>query len=1171
MKFSSINENIVKILVVFAFISNTTAYSQNGFDSKLKKNQVNRQLQKQFELVSPPSKNLRRNYDYRKLHSVSAIKGLKIVKDQESGAIMFIENNQKISSDKNARLNANQISSDFLLAHKNDFGITNPDNELVLVDDSYDENGNKHLRYQQKFNGVNIYGGEIALHLSNQQVKTLNGRLFSTPKELITHPQLSIEDAIAQAYKEVSQHSIVQHNQLRSSVFNTTSDHADLIIYHEDQKPLLAYEVEIRPNVLERWVYFINAINGDIISNYNHTCTLDGVFTAKAKDLNGITQSINITQIGNTYYLIDPTKPMFNAGQSHLPDDPTGAIWTVDAQNSRISDDNMNIDHVKSSNGSNWSPTSVSAHLNAAKCYDYYKNTFGRNSLNGNGGNIISVINITDEDGTGMDNAYWNGAFMGYGNGNKAFKPLAGGLDVAGHEMTHGVIENTARLEYRNQSGALNESLADIFGSLIDRDDWVMGEDIVKTSVFPSGALRSLENPNQGGKRDNGYQPANMGQYEFLRDVPSEDNGGVHINSGIPNHAFYLFATANGMDRSKAEKVYYQAMTKYLTRTSKFVDMRLAVIQAAKDLFGDGTETAAARAAFDGVGIQDPGSSAGGNNNTTPNSQEQQQIPINTGEQNLIVYEPDGQSLYNVPYNYNADYTVLADGYGCLRKPSVTDDGSAMYFVGKDKFIYGVDLTSAKPTPKKLSQNASWDNVAISKNGKLLAALTDAQDATMYVFDLENGKNVRFELYNPTYTSGVQTGEVQYADSFEWDYSGEYIIYDAFNTAGSAFGGFEYWDVGIIRAWNAGQNTFADGEIQKIFTDLKEGDNIGNPAFSKTNPNILAFDYLDSNTDQTFILGLNLSTGDLKVVLENNNIGFPDFTVDDKALSYTAFQNGVGEVIKMVQLNADKISTNSTSGTRIFDSGQDKWGVFYASGSRKLPTKQGQTIQFTAIADKNPNTTVTLSATASSGLPVQYSLISGDASLNGTTLKLGILPGKVSVQAFQIGSNAFASVSAEQTFCAIPSAPTVSLNGQIASASGGINYQWYVNGKALGGVTNNNTQNTSNFSGSYSVKSVTEDGCFSSFSNSVTAEVEVTLSIEAEENLKAYPNPVREKLNIRINKGDELEKVTLFDLSGKVILDGNSMELNVSNLVPGNYLLKTRINSKEYMQKIIKE
>ena len=99
-----------------------------------------------------------------------------------------------------------------------------------------------------------------------------------------------------------------------------------------------------------------------------------------------------------------------------------------------------------------------------------------------------------------------------------------------------------------------------------------------------------------------------MSQYVYLRDIPSEDNGGVHINSGIPNHAFYLFATGAGMNRDKAERVYYHALSNYMTRTSRFVDLRLAIIQSTKDLFGSGQELSAATSAFDQVGILDPGS-----------------------------------------------------------------------------------------------------------------------------------------------------------------------------------------------------------------------------------------------------------------------------------------------------------------------------------------------------------------------------------------------------------------------------------------------------------------------------------------------------------------------------------------------------------------------------------
>ena len=122
---------------------------------------------------------------------------------------------------------------------------------------------------------------------------------------------------------------------------------------------------------------------------------------------------------------------------------------------------------------------------NRAKAYLYFSNLHSRNSINGAGGNIISLVNVSDEAGQSMGNAFWNGQAMFYGNGDAAFTPLAAGLDVAGHEMSHGVVQSTANLAYQGESGAMNEAFADIFGSMIDRDDWKVGEDIANPSVFP--------------------------------------------------------------------------------------------------------------------------------------------------------------------------------------------------------------------------------------------------------------------------------------------------------------------------------------------------------------------------------------------------------------------------------------------------------------------------------------------------------------------------------------------------------------------------------------------------------------------------------------------------------------------------------------------------------------
>jgi bacillolysin len=1139
--------------------------AQTGFDTKIKTLKTPPKLDGTFTEISGKAnqKNINGPFKSQSIATLHESINLNIYKDDESGSVIFIENKQKAVPSK-FRKSANTQGIEFLNEIKSQLQVVNANEEFEAISSETDEQGLRHTKFQQKYKGVKLYGAEVYVHSNTEKVNALNGRVFATPVDLKMKPKISSSSAIELGLIELGKTSILKKQELASPFINLGKDEVELIIYFEKSKPVLAYEMVLRPNALERWVVFMNANSGEIIDKYNHTCTLDGVFSTQAKDLNGVTRAFNIYQSGSKYVLVDPSKSMFNSSQSKLPDSPVGAIWTIDALNSSI-DGDMQFDHVKSNDGTTWNPAAVSAHNNASICYDYYLKNFKRNSLNNKGGNIVSVINITDEDGKGMDNAYWNGEFMGYGNGGQAFKPLAGALDVAGHEMTHGVIENTARLEYRNQSGALNESFADIFGALIDRDDWTLGEDVVKSSVFPSGALRSLQNPNQGGPRDPGYQPKNMSQYVYLKDTPSEDNGGVHVNSGIPNHAFYLFATGNGMNKDKAEKVYYQALTNYMTRTSKFLDLRLAVIQSAKDIYGNGQEAIAAASAFDQVGIAAPGTGQ-----TVPDNTEEI-IPVNQGTQFLVVYEPEGKDIYRVQLG-TTNYDLISEGKGCQRKPSLTDDGTAMYFVGDDHNIYKVDLTKKPTSPQSLSDNGAWANVAISKNGKLLAALTSAEDAKIYVFNLVTNKQASFNLYNPTYTQGVSTGEVLYADAIEWDYSGEYIIYDAFNEVKSFFGNVEYWDVGVLRAWSLNVNDFGDGDIQKIFTDLDEGDNIGNPAISKTNPNIIAFDYLDAINDQFYILGLNLNSGDIKLTIENNTVGYPDYTVDDKELAYTSEIQGVGEAVKLIQMNDDRISTNSKSGTRLFDSGQDKWAVFYAQGTRKLPTKEAQTIQFAAISSKEKGAVFTLNATASSGLPIQYAVVSGDATLSGNKVTLGSNAGLVTIQAIQVGNDNFTSKSAEQTFCINPSAPTITSNGEVIAASASAMYQWYINGNPLGGQTNKN-QIAADRTGKFSVKAATLDGCLSGFSNSIDIVLQVqVLSSAPNENtgLSLYPNPSQEKVKLKMLNGQKFLSAEVIDTAGLTVLKTASDEFSVLDLKAGLYLVKIKTSNGSFTEKFVK-
>ncbi|NOY06834.1 MAG: M4 family metallopeptidase, partial [Chlorobi bacterium] len=264
-----------------------------------------------------------------------------------------------------------------------------------------------------------------------------------------------------------------------------------------------------------------------------------------------MTRTIDTYLYQGTYFMIDATRPMFDAQKSVFPTKTVGTIVTIDARNT-----DMKSLYVMNSANNTWTDKSaVSAHYNAVTTYEYFRTTFNRNSIDNKGMAIQSVVHVTSNNQP-MNNAFWNGQFMAYGDG-KTWKPLAGGLDIGAHEMTHGVTGFTAGLEYVFQSGALNESISDIFGAMVDRDDWQMGEGIVPVSSFPSGALRDMADPHNGvtDKNHPAWQPSHMN--EFMKLDINYDNGGVHINSGIPNHCAYLLAQAIGRD--KTERIVYCA------------------------------------------------------------------------------------------------------------------------------------------------------------------------------------------------------------------------------------------------------------------------------------------------------------------------------------------------------------------------------------------------------------------------------------------------------------------------------------------------------------------------------------------------------------------------------------------------------------------------------------
>lgn len=237
------------------------------------------------------------------------------------------------------------------------------------------------------------------------------------------------------------------------------------------------------------------------------------------------------------------------------------------------------------------------AYEGSGATYDLFAEIFGRNSIDNGGMDLLSTVHFME----GYDNAFWNGEQMVYGDGDedlpeeeRLFNRFTAAIDIIGHELTHGVTQYEANLVYRNQAGALNESFSDVFGSLVKQRvksqrageaDWLIGEGLFTSRVNARG-IRSMKAP--GTAYDDPLlgrdpQPGHMSDYVET----TADSGGVHINSGIPNKAFYVIAVElGGFAWEKAGKIWYKTLCEELDQSSDFQAAANLTYKVAGDLFG---------------------------------------------------------------------------------------------------------------------------------------------------------------------------------------------------------------------------------------------------------------------------------------------------------------------------------------------------------------------------------------------------------------------------------------------------------------------------------------------------------------------------------------------------------------------------------------------------------
>ncbi|ASS73778.1 hypothetical protein CIG75_01510 [Tumebacillus algifaecis] len=444
---------------------------------------------------------------------------------------------------------------------KNVYGFHTASGKFKVNKSHKDENGTTHTKLDRVIGGIPVFASQMIVHEADGDVQGITGAFKElTPK--VSKSSLKVNDAISKA---------VAHTGYTGELSEPAQ--AELMYVEKGDEAILTYKVGVNHmgELPGRWTVFVDVATGEIVDSFNQIEHVAGTGIGVLGD----TKTIETTLRSGTYYLEDKSKPM------------TGMIQTKTYNNGILFNSNMtDSDNV-------WNATNqragVDAHYYTGVVYDYYYNMLGRNSYNGSGSTLLSYVNYRSN----YNNAFWNGSSMTYGDGDGVnFRAFSAALDVIAHELTHGVTETTSGLVYKNQSGALNESWSDAMGAVIEGSNWIMGEDLTLPAYGTVG-FRSMSDPNAYG------DPAHMSQYVNT----SADNGGVHTNSGIPNKAFYNFATAIG-SRDIAGKIWYIASRDYMTSSTNFAGARSATLQATAALYGTSSSYySALQSAWTAVGI----------------------------------------------------------------------------------------------------------------------------------------------------------------------------------------------------------------------------------------------------------------------------------------------------------------------------------------------------------------------------------------------------------------------------------------------------------------------------------------------------------------------------------------------------------------------------------------
>jgi Zn-dependent metalloprotease/PKD repeat protein len=483
------------------------------------------------------------------------------------------------------------IESNWQTYYKQSFNLPT-EYGFELISSQEDELGFKHDRYVQTYSNYPIELAHLLVHSKAGIVHSINGSVYKnrivTPTSLISFESgldICKKDMNATSYKWESEES-ENHLKIEQNDLNATYLPTGELVYigkegsfePEDLRLCRKYNVYAFEPLI-RTEYFVDAKTGEIIFREEEIHTTNKPGTA-VTGYSG-TQNIIADSIGDNLYRLRETLRGLGVATYDMNNNTqhAQAIDFIDSNNV-WSNFNGQLDQYAGD-----------AHWGAEVTYDYFANIHLRNSIDGNGFALNSYVHY----GSMYNNAFWDGQRMTYGDGNGTNSPLTS-IDIAGHEIAHGLTRFSANLIYRSESGALNESFSDIFGVTVENHgrpanwNWLMGEDI-------GSPFRNMSNPNAFGDPDtyNGLNWINQNCFP----TNTNDWCGVHTNSGVQNYWFYLLSqggsgvndildtfNVTGIGITPASKVAFRNLTVYLTRFSNYDDARFYSIKAAIDIYG---------------------------------------------------------------------------------------------------------------------------------------------------------------------------------------------------------------------------------------------------------------------------------------------------------------------------------------------------------------------------------------------------------------------------------------------------------------------------------------------------------------------------------------------------------------------------------------------------------